>query len=280
MTALSLSLERRGPFGAMGISSRPATRAELAVKPDIELGLAGNEFVPFFQPQVDATTGRLLGLEVLARWHRPGFGILSPRSFLDLAAASGKLNQIEEQVLDNVQAQLARWERWGFVIPKVSLNCTAQRLSCDRFLDRAAALGKHAASVALEVLETVSFEEAGPDLLKRIRSARKRGLQIEVDDFGAGAASIAGAMALQPDTLKIDRTLVKGIHNNRRRRDILRSIIAIAETLNARLIAEGVQMVEEASALVDLGVTSHQGYFHAPPLSGADVLDWMRDRLA
>ncbi len=185
------------------------------------------------------------------------------------------LEQIEEQVLDSVQAQLFQWACKGVRVPKVSLNCTAERLACKRFLDRAAALRFHADSVALEVLETVSFEEAGPELLRQIRNARGRGLLIEVDDFGAGAASIAGALVLQPDTLKIDRTLVRGVHNSRRRRDIMRSVMAIARTLDARLIAEGVQVIEEATALIELGITNHQGYFHAHPMSGDDLFDWI-----
>jgi EAL domain-containing protein (putative c-di-GMP-specific phosphodiesterase class I) len=284
VNALPQLLENRASISRVSPSApvtEAATKAAIeSARINLDIGLAGKEFVPFFQPQIDAPSGRLLGLEVLTRWSCPGLGILSPRRFLPQAARLGLLEQIEDQVLDAVQTNLMRWDRKGISVPKVSLNCTARRLACPSFLDRAAALGQYTASVALEVLETVSFEEAGPELLRQIRSARGRGLLIEVDDFGSGAASIAGAMALQPDTLKIDRTLVRGVHNSRRRREILRSIIAIAKTLNARLIAEGVQVIEEATALIELGVTSHQGYFHAHPMSADDLYDWMRRRLA
>lgn len=279
MNVLSAVLEKRGFVPHVGnvgaVAETPASSARI----DLNLGLSRNEFVPFFQPQVDAPSGSLLGIEVLTRWNRPGFGMLSPRSFLAQASVLGMLEQIEEQVLEAVHSQLGRWSRGRIRVPKVSLNCTAERLACNRFLDSAAALRQHAENVAVEVLETVSFEDAGPELLRHIRNARGRGLLIEVDDFGAGAASIAGAMALRPDTLKIDRTLVRGVHNSRQRRDILRSVIAIAKTLNAQLIAEGVQVSEESTALVDLGITSHQGYFHAHPMSGEDFLDWIKYRL-
>ncbi len=209
MSALSAVLERRGSITRVGLNSPGAERAASAARIDLDLALSRNEFVPFYQPQVDALSGCLLGIEVLSRWNCHGLGTLSPRSFLAQASALGLLEQIEEQVLDAVQLQLERWARKGVRVPKVSLNCTAERLACNLFLDRAAALRQHADNVAVEVLETVSFEDAGPELLRQIRTARSRGLLIEVDDFGAGAASIAGALSLQPDTLKIDRTLVR-----------------------------------------------------------------------
>jgi diguanylate cyclase len=279
VNAVPQVLEKRSAISRVNTSAQATEMASTSTRINLDLGLAGKEFVPFFQPQVDAQSGRLLGLEVLTRWRHPDLGILSPRRFLPQAAMLGMLEPIEDQVLDAVQTHLMEWDGKGIRVPKVSLNCTARRLACSRFLDRAAALGKHTASVALEVLETVSFEEAGPELIRQIRSARGRGLLIEVDDFGSGAASIAGAVALQPDTLKIERALVRGVHNSQRRRDILRSIMAIAKTLNANLIAEGVQVIEEAMALIEMGVTVHQGYFHAHPMSAEDLQDWMRYRM-
>jgi Amt family ammonium transporter len=235
----------------------------------------------FLQPQIDAGSRKLCGMEALARWEHPTRGLLTPDVFLPIAHELKMLDDLDAAVLDlALQARERLAGRLGYA-PDVSVNVSARRLldpSLIEDLKRRDDLPKK--GIAFEILETAFLDDESDQLTRRIAELKQMGIRIEVDDFGTGHASFASVLLLRPDRLKIDKAFVDGIDTDHASRDLVKGMIQMAKTVSSEVVVEGVETEAQARILTDLGADVLQGYLFARPLSISALETWLNDHIS
>ena len=230
-------------------------------------GIEQNQFVAWYQPQFDAGTLRLSGVEALVRWNHPREGVLTPDKFLHIAEELNVVATIDRIVLDRSLIDAMRWAAMGIDVPKISVNVSAKRLSDDLLLNSLQGLSFKPGQLSFELVESIFLDESDDIVTANIEGIKKLGIDIEIDDFGTGHTSIVSLLKIKPKRLKIDRQLVAPILNSRNEQALIRSIIEIGRSLGIETVAEGVETMEHAEMLGLLGCDLLQGYAFAKPLS-------------
>jgi diguanylate cyclase (GGDEF)-like protein len=245
---------------------------------DILRGLEQREFRPFFQPQFDAQTLEIVGVEALARWEHPTRGFIAPDTFLAVAESLNVVAQIDETILDQALLQAMRWEGQELGIPSVSVNVSCQRLRDENLVEKLRSMHLRPGALTFELLESISFDTADDGLKQAIEDIKALGIDIEIDDFGTGHASIISLLELSPKRLKIDRRLVQPLLESASQQSLVRSIIEIGKIRGIETVAEGVETLEHADLLRTLGCHVLQGYALARPMAGDDFLAFAKAR--
>ncbi|WP_184456960.1 bifunctional diguanylate cyclase/phosphodiesterase [Rhizobium aethiopicum] len=235
--------------------------------------LERDELVAFFQPQFDANTLAIAGVEALARWDHPRRGLLGPAEFLDAAERLGRSGDMDRLILQKALFELTRWDSLGLQIPRVSVNISARRLAQANLLAELSALPTARGRLCFELLETISFDELQPALNEVIPAIKALGIEIEIDDFGTEHASIVSLLRFEPRRLKIDREIIKPIIDSPSQRRLVSSIIEIGRSQNIDIVAEGVETMEHAKILKDLGCHLLQGYALARPMTSEQLIE-------
>jgi diguanylate cyclase (GGDEF)-like protein/PAS domain S-box-containing protein len=243
---------------------------------EIIKGLEDGEFVPFYQPQFDARTLDITGVETLARWTHPRHGLLAPDYFLKIAEDINALTAIDRRIAEQALSDFSRWETQGFGVPRISVNVSSPRLREPGLIDSLRQLNIPRGKLSFELLESIFLDDLDEDSSQILRDLGALGIDIEIDDFGTGHASIVGLMKLNPSRLKIDRALVKPIIEAAEQRKLVGSIIDIGHSLNIEVVAEGVETIRHAHILRDLGCDTLQGYAFAKPMARADLEAFIR----
>jgi len=245
---------------------------------EILRGLEHNEFIAHFQPQFCPRSLDITGVEALARWDHPSKGLLGPHTFLKTAEDINVVASIDQAILEQALFQIYRWEAGGIHIPKVSVNLSYARLHDENLIDRLEQLQIPAGRLSFELLESISFDESDVTVLSNIRRIKELGIDIEIDDFGTGYASILSLLKLTPRRLKIDRQLVLPILDSPAEKRLVESIIDIGTSLGIEVIAEGVETLEHAHILKELGCHGLQGYAFARPMNANDLATFAFER--
>ncbi len=245
------------------------TASELA--PAIERG----ELIPFLQPQIDAGTRRLVGFEVLARWQHPRRGLLLPNAFLDVAEKLRLVPDVDRAIFDAAMGFADMVRQIGAPIPRLSFNVSAGRLRDPELAGCVSQLIERGVPVTLEVLESIAVEDEALLREFEIDVLREVGARIEIDDFGSGHASIVGVMALKPDGLKIDRRIVTPMLGDAQSERLVKAVVDIAKSLGIATVAEGVESLQHAKLLADLGVETLQGYAFARPMPIEEAVEFI-----
>nr|WP_316651991.1 EAL domain-containing protein [uncultured Gellertiella sp.] len=245
---------------------------------EILRALEQGEFVTFFQPQFDAHTLEIDGVEALVRWEHPQRGLVPPDQFLRIAESLNVMQRIDEIVLDQALFHFHQWRAVGLDIPRVSVNISTQRLLDPRLVEKMIALQIEPGTVCFELLESISFEEQDDTLVAITALLKEIGIDIEIDDFGTGHASIVNLLKLTPRRLKIDRQLIRPILDEPRERQLVSSIIDIGRTCGISIVAEGVESMEHAAMLRDMGCQTLQGYAFARPMRPTELLTFARQQ--
>ncbi|WP_245450554.1 sensor domain-containing protein [Neorhizobium sp. SOG26] len=240
---------------------------------DILRALEAREFVPFYQLQFDAKSLAVVGVETLVRWAHQDGRLLSPDSFLPMAEELGIVADIDAVVLETALADARRWRGMGFSIPKISVNVSYRRLSDPTLLKKLEKLAIPPGTLAFELLESIFLDECDGETLERLTQLRQLGIELEVDDFGSGHASIISLLKVSPHALKIDRELIKRIPQSRKQQKLISSIIDIGKSLGIKVIAEGVETNEHVRLLQQLGCDVLQGYALAKPTPFDGIVD-------
>ncbi len=234
---------------------------------DILAGIENNEFVPYYQPQVDASSLKLAGAEALIRWNHPREGVLTPDHFLKIAEDLNVMATLDRIVLEKALLDCARWAAQGLIMPKISVNVSARRLRDESLIESLTGLSIQPGQIAFELVESIFLDESDDVVLSNLARIKALGIDIEIDDFGTGHTSIVSLLKLKPKRLKIDRQLVAPILTSRNEQALVRSIIEIGRSLGIEIVAEGVETMEHAEMLGLLGCDLLQGYAFAKPLS-------------
>ena len=247
------------------------------VADDILCGLERQEFLPYFQPQFCARSLEISGVEALARWNHPAEGILTPDRFLKTADELNVVHLIDRIILEQTLWQSTRWKAAGIRIPKMSVNVSAGRLNDANLMRSLDGLSFEPGTLSFELLESIFLDEKNDLIASNFERLRKMGIDIEIDDFGTGYASIVSLIHLRPKRLKVDRQLIQPITHSESQRRLVASIIEIGQSLGIKVVAEGVETMEHARILRDLGCDALQGYAFAAPMPSDKLIAFVRE---
>jgi len=244
---------------------------------EILTGLERQEFLPYFQPQFDAQTLDITGVEALARWKHPKRGLLAPLSFLGTAEELNVVSLIDRTILEQTLWQSARWEAAGIIIPKKSVNVSAGQLQDPELINRLDDLPIKPGELSFELLESIFLDDQNEIVASNIQRLTAMGIDIEIDDFGTGYASIISLLQLRPARLKIERRLIAPITSSASQRQLVSSIIEIGKSLGIKVVAEGVETRDHVAILRELGCDTLQGYALGRPMPTDVFIDFVRD---
>ncbi len=243
---------------------------------DIRQAIEEGQFVPYYQPQFDARSLELTGVETLVRWDHPERGILAPIHFLKVAEEINALPAIDKNIVEMAYADFEAWRRAGLVVPKISVNVSSRRLRDQSLISDLRAMRIPPGVMSFELLESIFLDDLEDEIAETIAALNALGIEVEIDDFGTGHASIIGLLNLNPARLKIDRALVGPITEGAKQAKLVRAIIDIGHSLNIKVVAEGVETWDHAAILRDLGCDILQGYALAKPMSRQDFEDRLK----
>ncbi len=250
---------------------------EVSRRTSEELGQAiqDRQFVPYYQPIVDARTHEVVSLEALARWHHPERGVLAPSQFMKLAEERHVISIIDRMILEQAVDHMRDWRSKGLMIPSVSVNVSLNRLSDPELIHSLQKLDFEPGSLSFELLESIFLDDERDDFSANIEGIREMGIGIDIDDFGTGHTSFLSLFRLNPRRFKIDRQLVQPIIESQEKRAVVKSIIGMGKTLGLKVVAEGVETRAHANLLRRLGCDYLQGYAFAKPMSARDLETWL-----
>lgn len=260
-------------------------RREMTVKADRRMNLEGGlrlalereEMELYFQPKVDFRHGCVIGAEVLLRWRHPEYGFISPAEFIPVAEESQLIIPVGAWVLRTACAQAAAWERAGRGAISISVNVSSLQIRDPEFVQVVAeALESNnlpPEKLELELTETLLMEgiESNLNMLKQLRSL---GVSLSIDDFGIGFSSMGYLKRFPITTLKIDRSFVTDLPGDKEDVGITLAIIALANTLHLKTVAEGVETLAQVDFLVNAGCDYLQGFLFSPPLPAGKFIEW------
>ncbi len=240
---------------------------------DLRRALANGEFSLNFQPQVDTGTDRLVGVEALLRWQHPARGAVHPDQFMSLLEDTGLVIPVGEWVIDEACRQCRAWHDAGHGGLRVAVNISSRQFrsgSLVPLVQRAlAASGLPSECLELELTEGVLIEDI-EQAVAQLRELKRLGVQLSIDDFGVGYSSLNYLRHLPIDSLKIDRTFVREITTNPNDAAITEAIVTLARHLVLRVVAEGIETLDQARYLYSLGCTCMQGSLFSEPVAAAD----------
>ena len=245
---------------------------------DILAGIRGGQFMPWYQPQVDAATHEVCGVEALMRWEHPSLGTVTPDKFIEIAEDTGHIGTLDAISMERALGDYHRWKAAGIKIPKVSLNISFDRLADADLMKSIASVDLPPEVFSFELLETIFLDETSRAAEWNLDLLREKGIKLEIDDFGTGKTSIVSLVRLKPSRLKIDQQLVMPIVDSAQSRQLVSSIVEIGASLGIGITAEGVETLEHAALLRDMGVTVLQGYAFAKPMPSDQLIEFMLEK--
>src|SRR5690606_37777716 len=201
----------------------------------------------------------------------PGEGLLAPAAFMKIAEELNVVDTIDRLILEQALADLGTWRKAGLAIPKVSVNVSARRLHDEELIKSLGELDIEPGTISFELVESIFLDEQDELVTWNVDRIKEFGIDVEIDDFGTGYASIVSLLKLKPRRLKIDRQLIMPIVRSPAQRQLVGSIIDIGHSLGIEVLAEGVETMEHAHIMRDLGCDALQGYAFARPMSAADL---------
>lgn len=262
-------------------ASKPAA-ATWPRKSDLRQALDRREFVLFYQPEIELSTRRIVGLEALIRWQHPERGLIPPMDFIPLAEESGLIMPIGDWGLSEACGQIQRWclEDPDLGAPRVCVNLSARQFAREGLADHVEALlrqsGVPSRQLGLEMTESSLVTDNGT-ALEVLSSLRRLGVSLLMDDFGTGYSSLHHLHSLPFDVLKIDRSFVARMTGeNEQPLQIVRTIVELARVLGMDVVAEGIETEEQYVLLRQLGCRFGQGFFFSRPVTADTISEMLR----
>lgn len=249
-------------------------------KMDLRVALKREQFVPFFQPKIHLSTGRVIGAEVLVRWQHPEFGILSPSEFIPLMEKHQMIDGLTDHLMRRVAAAIGAWSRAGLDIP-LALNASPTTLQDVSIPNRwRSIVAEHHVDpemLTIEVTETAVANDFH-GLLETLTRLRMHGFGVSLDDFGTGYSSLQQLSELPLTEVKIDRAFVMRAPASSRAVLILDTIIQLSKKLGLTSVAEGIETQEMSDFLRMSGCDNGQGLHFAAPMSASALCGWVATR--
>ncbi|MFK5938192.1 MAG: bifunctional diguanylate cyclase/phosphodiesterase, partial [Sulfurimonas sp.] len=252
----------------------------VAMEASLRKAIEEDEFIVFYQAQMNAVKNEIEGFEALIRWEHPTQGLVSPEHFIALAEENELIVEMDKIVMKIAMTQMVQWHESGLNPGNLSLNLSMKNLNSIDFLpfltDLMEELSFKAEWLELELLEghVMIDPDHSIELLKHISAL---GIEIAIDDFGTGYSSLSYLKKLPINKLKIDKSFVDGLPLDEEDVGIVKTIIALSKSLNLKIIAEGVENEEQKDFLVKEGCSSIQGYIYSKPLNALDTTDYIKE---
>lgn len=248
----------------------------MIMKTSLRQAIDNEEFLIYYQPQIDATSGKLTGMEALIRWQHPVRGLILPAKFIPLAEENGLIIEIDRWVMITAMKQITQWYHDGLDPGVLALNLSMTQLRSDDFIE----ILQESMKIAEFKPEWLEFEVTEGQMMKKpdetimkLEQISRMGIEIAIDDFGTGYSSLAYLKRLPVNKLKIDQSFIDGIPDNKDDIAIAKAIIALAESLGLELIAEGVENYAQKEFLLKCGCEHIQGFYYSVPMPADEIED-------
>ena len=231
--------------------------------------MEAQQFVLHYQPKIDLAREKICGLEALIRWQDPGAGLVAPGTFIPLLEETGLILEVGKWALIRALAQHREWTARGVPAPRIAVNVSAIQLQRRDFADVVTDVlrqkGDSPDALELEITESMLMKDVNASI-EKLSILRGKGIQIALDDFGTGYSSLSYIARLPITSVKIDRSFINGMASNPQDMSIVSTIIALAHSLNLRVVAEGVETEDQSKLLKLLKCDEAQGYLFGKPL--------------
>jgi EAL domain-containing protein (putative c-di-GMP-specific phosphodiesterase class I) len=241
----------------------------LAIENSLRKAMDRNEFELFYQPQFDSDNRNIFGAEALIRWMHPEKGILLPTTFIPLAEETGLIVAIGEWILRTACAQNVAWQIAGFKSMCITVNISGVQFRQKNFVETVARIlndtGLDPQYLELELTESILMKST-ETIVETLKELKSLGIQLAIDDFGTGHFSLSYLKRFPIDKLKIDRSFVRDLFTSPDEKAIISAIIAMAHSLNLKVIAEGVETEQQLAFLSDQGSDGIQGFLLGRPM--------------
>jgi diguanylate cyclase (GGDEF)-like protein/PAS domain S-box-containing protein len=267
--------EGRGTFQFYSEMLNTHSVQRLEFESNLSNALNNHEFVLYYQPKVDLATGRVAGLEALIRWVSPQLGFVPPGDFISIAEETGLIVPIGRWVAQTACVQNRAWQKGGLPQMRIAINISARQMADKGLVEFIAETvrktGLTADSLELEITESavMSNQEHAEKVLNELKGL---GFHLTMDDFGTGYSSLAYLKRFPFDSVKIDQSFVRGIPESKDDEAIVEAIIAMAHSLQLKVVAEGVETKEQFDFLRTLGCDQIQGYYFSKPIPSNEIV--------
>ncbi len=258
-----------------------AINKQMQLEEKLHMAVKNEEFVLYYQPQIDLKTGDLIGSEALIRWNSSDLGLVSPTDFIPIAEDTGLIIPIGKWVLREACKQQVRWMRDGISLHSISVNVSPQQFYEDDFVksvtDVLTETGIDPRSLILEITETVVLQKAN-EAIRKIVQLRNMGLKVALDDFGTGFSSLNYLKDLPIDIVKIDKSFLQDMDTDSKAKEILKTIIHLSQKLGLKVLAEGIENKEHYQFLKEHECEEGQGFLFSAPIPNQKFLTYIQER--
>jgi len=256
------------------------TELEYALRAAIEK----RELDLYFQPVVDTSTGSVISCEALARWTDRELGFVSPAEFIPIAEDTGQIIPLGNWVLEEACRFFKTCETRGLNLPSISVNLSARQCHDASLID----IIRYTLDVTkmdpnklhLEITESILFDDHQIDAAQVLNAIRGLGIHLSLDDFGTGYSSLSYLKRLPVDTLKVDRSFISGLEEDRDGQALVKAIISLADSLGMRVICEGAETEQQCNILAEMGCQLIQGFYFAKPMPSDEFMAFLETRSA
>jgi len=227
------------------------------------------EFIVYYQPQINGNSNEIIGMEALIRWQHPTMGLVSPAKFIPLAEETGLIIELDQWVMKTAMKQMVQWYENRLNPGVLALNLSMKQLQQKNFINRLESMLKEtnckAQWIELEVTESQIMINP-QNAITVLNQISNMGIELAIDDFGTGYSSLSYLKRLPIDKLKIDQSFIKELPYDENDAGISKAVIALSKSLNIKVIAEGVETIEQKEFLVQHDCSNIQGYLYSKPI--------------
>ncbi|MBT6031983.1 MAG: EAL domain-containing protein [Kordiimonadaceae bacterium] len=256
------------------------TKAQKEMEVDLNKALENDELFLHFQPQFDAIDNKMVGAEALIRWQHPEKGMISPYTFIPIAEVSGIIIPIGQWVLNTACLAAKSWQDKGLPKIRISVNISARQFQAENFvstIEEAINISKlDPRWLELEITEGMVIQNTD-NVVTKLEELKKLGVYLSIDDFGTGYSSLAYLKRFPVNTLKIDQSFVRNIHEDQDDAAITDAVIRLGHSLGLTIVAEGVETEEHVQILRDKGCDVFQGYYFCRPIDGDAFIEFQKN---
>ncbi|HAS79772.1 MAG TPA: GGDEF domain-containing protein, partial [Fusobacteriaceae bacterium] len=247
---------------------------------NIRRALKNNEFELYYQPKIDIKEDKIIGVESLLRWKNNEGKYIPPSHFIPIAENSGFILDIDRWVFMQACLQIERWEKLGMKDQKISVNISGLHFKRGHIINTITEISNilkiPSGQIEIEITEGVFLEKI-EDVILTLEKLRSMGISISIDDFGTGYSSLGYLKKLPIDRIKIDKSFVDNIVTNYKDKGIVQTIITMTKLLNLKVIAEGVETIEQLETLNQIGCYEIQGFYFAKPMPVEEYNKFFKD---
>jgi diguanylate cyclase len=253
---------------------------KIQVQSELRSAIENEEFVAYFQPQMDFKKDSVVGFEALIRWNHPTKGMIFPKDFFSIAIDTGLIIPIGRWILTQACRQLKKWELEGFKSITMAVNLTTRQFKDKDLITMIEEVinetGINPGNLVLDIKESVVFDNMDY-AIEIIKKVKRIGIKFSLDNFGDGYSSMAFLKSLPLDSIKIDRSFIYDLNDSKTNQRILTSIIALAQALELEVIAEGIEQEDQVKFLLDANCMKGQGFLFSEPLSIEEADYYLKD---